>query len=101
MIAGLLLGIWIGITIGSMTMFFYLLGVVASGQERSILKVGAFLCSICPLCIFSRSKPDSELSQMMMPLKKACPFCAAFNRLRKQDLEKKEAHDAHPPETTV
>jgi hypothetical protein len=97
MIAGLLLGIWIGMIIGSMTMFFYVLSVVAAGQERSILKVGAFMCSLCPLCIFSRSKPDSELSGMMMSLKKACPFCAAFNRLRKKDLEK--AQEEQPPES--
>jgi len=92
MIPGIMLGLMIGLAAGSFATFLIVLKIVAKGEERVILKLGAYVCSACPLCIFHRSKPGSDLGEGIRIMKKACPFCLSFDRLRSLDkAEEKKA----------
>jgi len=43
----------------------------------------AFMCQICPFCIFSRRFPNSKFSQKMREIEKDCPCCKAYKELKK------------------
>ncbi|MCK5583675.1 MAG: hypothetical protein KAI33_07795 [Elusimicrobiales bacterium] len=49
-------------------------------------KLLAFICAICPLCIFTRAYPDLKFSKAMNKLEQHCPFCAAYKKLNKPKL---------------
>jgi hypothetical protein len=82
MVSGIVLGFLVGLATGVFATFLITLKLVAKGEERVLLKLGAFVCAFCPLCIFHRSKPESDLGAGINVLKKACPFCLSFSRLR-------------------
>ncbi|MFA4982522.1 MAG: hypothetical protein WC592_08675 [Candidatus Omnitrophota bacterium] len=41
----------------------------------------AFICQICPFCIFSRRFPNSGFAVKMKEAEKACPCCKAYEEL--------------------
>jgi len=49
---------------------------------RIFIKLLAFVCYICPLCIFARRYPDSRFARCIKKLGKICPFCIAYNKLK-------------------
>lgn len=51
---------------------------------RVFLRVLAFVCQICPLCIVRRLIPKSRFALIMNNLEKACPFCWAYAQLARQ-----------------
>ncbi|MDQ7826808.1 MAG: hypothetical protein RDV48_28680 [Candidatus Eremiobacteraeota bacterium] len=90
MLLWILLGVLVGFLAGSVLTFLANLGLVADGREKVMLKAGAFVCSICPLCIYSRSKPESDLAPAIGKIEKVCVFCKAFRRLRRIEREEQE-----------
>ncbi|MCG2726148.1 MAG: hypothetical protein L6420_07840 [Elusimicrobia bacterium] len=51
-------------------------------MPKTIIKLLAFICSICPLCIFTRAYPDLKISKAIFKIEKFCPFCAARRKLK-------------------
>ena len=93
MLAGFLLGLMIGVSLGIAMTTLWSIRLVSEGREKVLLKIGAFACSVCPFCIFARSKPESEIAKIMANVEKNCPFCQAFKKLR---LIEKEEEDGLP-----
>lgn len=85
MLLGILFGFVLGIFAGSLFSFLLFLKQIAAGNEKSLLKIGAFICSICLFCRYNRFKPDSGLKDVSSVIEKACPFCLAFKRLKRLD----------------
>ena len=77
-------------------MYFTVLRMIAGGHEKAFLKTGAFLCSICPVCMYTRSRPDSELAKMMTVVEKNCPFCMAFKKLKTLEDEEEQKESGEP-----
>jgi hypothetical protein len=44
----------------------------------------AFVCQICPPCVLARKYPESKLAKIMAKEKMRCPFCRAYDELRRQ-----------------
>jgi len=38
----------------------------------------AFICSICPVCIFRRKFPEAKFSKLVEKAEENCPFCRAY-----------------------
>ncbi|GEM_PF-2069866 len=89
MTLGILIGLWIGFLAGFLITFIWALSTVAHGKEKKLLRIGSYACSICPLCRFSRGKPDDELTGTFAGFREICPFCMSFTRLRKLEEEEK------------
>ncbi len=49
-----------------------------------LIRLLAFVCEICPLCIIARRFPNSKFASGMARMEKFCPFCNAHEKL-KQD----------------
>lgn len=49
---------------------------------RIFVKLLAFVCNICPLCIIARALPDSKFAKGMVGFGKICPFCRAYKKLK-------------------
>ena len=47
---------------------------------KIFVKLFAFLCYICPLCIIARAFPDSGFAKGMKNVGKICPFCIAYRK---------------------
>jgi len=94
MALGVLIGLWIGFLAGLFSAFLWSLSVVAQGREKKILKIGSYVCSICPVCRFSRGKPDEELSATFAAYREVCPFCLSFKRLRKIEEEERSSESS-------
>ena len=54
---------------------------------RVFLRVLAFVCQICPLCILRRRFPRSRFALIMNNLEKVCPFCWAHAELARKRPE--------------
>ncbi|MBU2529992.1 MAG: hypothetical protein KKD35_03035 [Elusimicrobia bacterium] len=50
------------------------------------IKILAFICSICPLCIFTRAYPNLKISKLILKIESICPFCAASRKLQTQEV---------------
>ena len=51
---------------------------------RLFLRVLAFVCQLCPLCIIRRLIPKSRFALIMNNLEKVCPFCWAHAELARR-----------------
>ncbi len=49
------------------------------------IKLLAFVCYICPLCIIARALPDSKFAKGMKEFSKICPFCIAYRKNKIKD----------------
>lgn len=49
---------------------------------RISVKLLAFFCYVCPLCIIARALPDSRFAKGMERFGKICPFCRAYTKLK-------------------
>ena len=49
---------------------------------RIFIKLFAFVCRICPLCIIARTFPDSKFAEGMKEFGKICPFCIAYAKAK-------------------
>jgi len=49
---------------------------------RIFVELLAFICYICPLCIFARAFPHSKFAKGMKEFGKICPFCRAYKKLK-------------------
>lgn len=87
MALGILIGLWIGFFAGFLITFIWALSTVAQNKEKKLLRIGSYICSICPLCRFSRGKPDEALSGTFAAYREICPFCMSFKRLKKLEDE--------------
>lgn len=87
MAVGILIGLWIGFFAGFLVTFIWALSTVARSDEKKLLRIGSYVCSICPVCRFSRRKPDEELSSALSAYREICPFCMSFKKLRKLEEE--------------
>lgn len=47
------------------------------------LRMRAWVCRLCPLCIGRRAFPESGYARWMRKVERNCPFCKAYDRLRK------------------
>lgn len=45
-------------------------------------KFMAWICEICPLCIFARKFPQSRIAKIVAREKQHCPFCRAYERVK-------------------
>jgi hypothetical protein len=41
----------------------------------------AWICSICPVCLFGRAKPNSRFVKGLEKYQKYCPACRAYKKL--------------------
>jgi len=48
---------------------------------KTFIKLFAFVCGICPLCIIARGFPGSRFAKGMRKFGKICPFCSAHQKL--------------------
>lgn len=49
---------------------------------KVFIKLLAFFCYICPLCVAARAFPDSEFAKGMKGFGGICPFCSARRKLK-------------------
>jgi len=49
---------------------------------RLFIKLLAFPCYICPLCISARTFPDSQFAKGIKKFGRICPFCNAYATLK-------------------
>ena len=52
---------------------------------KLFLRMLAFICEMCPLCIAARRFPDSKFASEMKRLEKFCPFCCAHRKLEQKE----------------
>jgi len=52
---------------------------------KLFIKMLAFICDVCPLCIAARHFPDSKFALGMKRLEKFCPFCSAHRKLEQKE----------------
>ncbi|MFA5391481.1 MAG: hypothetical protein WC331_08680 [Candidatus Omnitrophota bacterium] len=57
---------------------------------KTWIRLLAFVCEICPLCITSRRFPDSKFASGMKRLEKFCPFCNAHKMLKQKEHAQEE-----------
>lgn len=50
------------------------------------LKMMAFVCKICPPCIFARKYPEAKFSKFVEKEKKICPFCKAYDEAKEKGM---------------
>lgn len=50
---------------------------------RLFIRLLAFVCDICPLCIIARRFPDSKFAKGMKKFGRICPFCIAHQKLER------------------
>ena len=56
--------------------------------RTGFIKLFAFVCDICPLCIIARSFPDSKFAKGMKEFGKICAFCIAYRKIRSKNFQK-------------
>ncbi len=44
-------------------------------------KILAFICTLCPVCIYGRWRPESKLAKAIASYQKYCPACRAYKKL--------------------
>jgi hypothetical protein len=54
-------------------------------MTRPLLRVLAFICSVCPICIARRRWPGSLFGRTTARIERFCPFCSAYWKLHRQD----------------
>jgi len=47
----------------------------------------AFGCAICPLCICARRWPESRFAKTMLRIERLCPMCRAYRALHGREEE--------------
>ena len=47
-------------------------------------KLLTLFCYVCPLCIFARRFPESKFAHEVEKIRKSCPFCRAYARLKSE-----------------
>ena len=53
-----------------------------------LLRVFAFICSVCPICLARRRWPASTFGRITARIERFCPFCSAYRRLHEQSGRK-------------
>ncbi len=48
------------------------------------LKLMAFVCANCPMCIIARKYPEGGVARVVAKEKEKCPFCRAYDQLHEQ-----------------
>lgn len=46
----------------------------------------AFVCRICPFCIYRRANPGTGFSRILTRVEINCPFCRAYDKLYPNEL---------------
>ena len=49
---------------------------------KTFIRLLAFFCQMCPLCIVARRYPKSRFALVMGKLEKVCPFCRAYREVQ-------------------
>ena len=55
-----------------------------------LLRVFAFICTVCPICLARRRWPGSLFGRITARIERFCPFCSAYRRLHGQDSPPRE-----------
>jgi hypothetical protein len=55
-----------------------------------VLRVFAFICSVCPVCLVRRRWPGSLFGRTTARIERFCPFCKAYWKLHGQDGSPRE-----------
>ena len=58
-----------------------ILFVSFTGMALLHLRILAFVCSVCPICVARRRWPRTIFGRVISRLERTCPFCLAYAKL--------------------